>query len=412
MDINGDRLWSDIQELGRIGCNPDGSITRLSFTPQDRQAQDWLEARMADAGLLVREDAAGNLIGELSGSCPEKSCIICGSHYDTVPGGGRFDGTLGILSALEAVRRIREQGITTKRTIRLAAFKDEEGSRFGYGMVGSKAVCGMVDPAGLSSRDKDGITLEQAMTDYGCRPGELSSCRMEDAGAYLELHIEQGKVLENHGASIGIVSGIAGLVRYTVEIRGESGHAGATPMKARKDPVPAMCQWIGRVTELAEQRDSCVATVGSIAAWPGARNVICGRVVFSLDLRSIHEEDLRDIMDEMERYGAELSGLRGIRISLHQDLEIPPCRCHEPYREAIRHICRTEGYSFIELMSGAGHDCMNFKNTCPTAMIFVPSRGGLSHRKEESTSREDCACGAKVLLGLLLETAGIDDTID
>ncbi len=197
MDINEDRLWSDIQELGRIGRNSDGGITRLSFTPQDRQAQDWLETRMRDAGLAVREDAAGNLIGELYGSRPEKPCVMCGSHYDTVPEGGRFDGTLGILSALEAVRRIREQGIATERTIRLAAFKDEEGSRFGYGMVGSKSICGILDPAGLTSRDKDGISLEQAMTDYGCRPRQLASCRMEDVGAYLELHIEQGKVLED-----------------------------------------------------------------------------------------------------------------------------------------------------------------------------------------------------------------------
>ena len=159
MDINQDRLWWDIQELGRIGRSPDGGITRLAFTPQDRQAQDWLEARMRDAGLAVREDAAGNLIGELCGSRPEKPCVMCGSHYDTVPGGGQFDGTLGILSALEAVRRIREQGTVTERTIRLAAFKDEEGSRFGYGMVGSKSICGILDPEGLTSVDKDGISL-------------------------------------------------------------------------------------------------------------------------------------------------------------------------------------------------------------------------------------------------------------
>ena len=175
MDINQDRLWWDIQELGRIGRSPDGGITRLAFTPQDRQAQDWLEARMRDAGLAVREDAAGNLIGELCGSRPEKPCVMCGSHYDTVPGGGQFDGTLGILSALEAVRRIREQGTVTERTIRLAAFKDEEGSRFGYGMVGSKSICGILDPEGLTSVDKDGISLEQAMADYGCRPGQLAS---------------------------------------------------------------------------------------------------------------------------------------------------------------------------------------------------------------------------------------------
>ena len=219
-------------------------------------------------------------------------------------------------------------------------------------------------------------------------------------------------MLEDHGASIGVVSGIAGLVRYTVEIRGESGHAGATPMKARKDPVPAMCRWIDRVTELAGARESCVATVGSITAYPGARNVICERVVFSLDLRSIRQEDLREIAEEMERYGAELSSLHGVEVSLRPDQALPPCRCHEPLREAIKNICRSEGYSFMELMSGAGHDCMNFKDVCPTAMIFVPSEGGVSHRKEEFTSREDCVRGAGVLLGLLLETAGVSDKID
>lgn len=406
MDIDVDRLWSDIQELGAIGCNRDGGITRLPFTPQDRQAQDWLAAKMEAAGLSVREDAAGNLIGERCGRHPDEPCLLCGSHYDTVPGGGRFDGTLGILSALEALRTIREQNIMTDRTIRLIAFKDEEGSRFGYGMVGSKSICGILDPAGLGSTDRNGVTLEQAMTDYGCRPDMLESCRMTDAGAYLELHIEQGKVLEDHDVSVGIVSGIAGLVRYTVEILGESGHAGATPMNARKDPVTAMCRWITKVTELAEQRDSCVATVGSILTFPGACNVICGRVSFSLDLRSIHEEDLEGIMNEMEVFGRSLASLYGVEINLHQEQRLLPCHCHGPYREAIRSICEAEGYSHMELMSGAGHDCMNFKDMCPTAMIFVPSAGGLSHRKEEFTSKEACACGTQVFFRLLLMTAG------
>ena len=182
MDINQDRLWSDIQELGRIGRSPDGGITRLAFTPQDRQAQDWLEARMRDAGLAVREDAAGNLIGELCGSRPEKPCVMCGSHYDTVQGGGQFDGTLGILSALEAVRRIREQGTVTERTIRLAAFKDEEGSRFGYGMVGSKSICGILDPEGLTSVDKDGSPWNRPWLITGAGPASWLPVRWRTWG--------------------------------------------------------------------------------------------------------------------------------------------------------------------------------------------------------------------------------------
>lgn len=406
MDINTDRLWSEIDDLGRIGLTRDGGITRLPFTTLDLKARDWLSRRMGEAGLLVREDAAGTLMGELPGRNRELPCVLCGSHYDTVPEGGRFDGALGILSALEALRTMGEKGITPEHTIRLAAFRDEEGSRFGYGMTGSKSICGILDPEGLESRDRDGISLRQAMSEYGCDPGRLDSCRMTDLKAYLELHIEQGKVLEDHGASIGIVSGIAGLVRYTVEIRGESGHAGATPMEGRRDPVTAMCRWIEKVTEQAEKRDSCVATVGSVRTFPGVSNVICQRVLFSLDLRSVLEEDLEDIMEEMEAFGRQLASVQGLQVTLHLEQRLSSCRCHDPYGEAIGRICREEGFSSMKLMSGAGHDCMNFKDVCPAAMVFVPSAGGLSHRKEEFTPREDCARGAQVFYRLLLEVAG------
>lgn len=406
MDINTERLWRDIQELGSIGLQKDGGITRLPFTKEDRQAQNWLSVRMKEAGLSVREDAAGNLIGEHTGIRPELSLVVCGSHYDTVPNGGKFDGALGILSALEALRVIREKGIKLAHTIRLAAFKDEEGIRFGSGMVGSKSISGIMNISGLDSRDREGITLRQAMTAYGCSPDNLDTCRMENLKAYLELHIEQGRVLEDHGASIGIVSGIAGLVRYTVEINGVSGHAGATPMKGRKDPVPAMCRWIERVTDLAGRRKSCVATVGVVHTFPGACNVICSRVSFSLDLRSDRQEDLTEIMADMEAFGLELTSQWGVTVSLNREQELVPCLCDASYRKTIGEICEEEGYPFMELMSGAAHDCMNFREVCPVAMIFVPSAGGLSHRKEEFTSREACAQGAQVFFRLLTQMAG------
>lgn len=409
--INQERLWQDLTQLGRIGRTDAGGITRFPFTKEDREAGVYIENRMKEAGLIVRTDAAGNLIGTWKGTDETLPCVISGSHYDTVKEGGAFDGTLGILSAIEAVRTLREQGFVPKRTLRVIGFKDEEGNRFGYGMVGSKAITGRIDAAGLDSRDEDGITLFDAMKAYGLAPEHLADCKMDDAGLFVELHIEQGNVLASAHTTIGVVSGIAGLRRYTVEITGISGHAGATPMGLRHDPVPAMCTWIETVTRLATEKEGCVATVGRIETFPGVCNVICERVRFTLDIRSLREADIADIMNRMSDFGNTLPAASGIEVHMEETLRLPSLSCSEKYRALLSHICEEAGISRMPLVSGAGHDCMNFKDHCETAMIFVPSKHGWSHRKEEFTSKSDCAAGAQVLCRFLEEVLSETETL-
>lgn len=402
--INADRLWQHIEELGCIGRQADGSITRFPFTREDRKAQTLIGRYMKEAGLTVQTDAAGNLIGRWTeAGCEEKAPVLTGSHYDTVLNGGRFDGTLGVLGAIEAVQTMKEAGIRPKRPICVIGFKDEEGNRFGYGMIGSKSVCGIAREEGLQSADQDGISLREAMTGYGLKPEQIGSCRIAPVKAMLELHIEQGKVLENHKKQIGIVDGIAGLVRYRIEIAGESGHAGATPMTDRKDPVVAMSRWILKVTALAESRPSCVATVGSIRTFPGTCNIIADHVEFTLDLRSIHETDIREIMEQMQAESRMLEQELGVQIACYLEQQLAPVLCDDSIKAALQQICAAHDIPHMHLMSGAGHDSMNFKEVCPVGMIFVPSKGGYSHRKEEFTSKADCAVGAQVLMELLTQ---------
>ena len=402
--INAGRLWQHIEELGRIGRNTDGSVTRFPFTKEDLAAQKLLCQYMEGAGLSVETDAAGNLIGRWTEpGCENTPPVLTGSHYDTVLNGGRFDGTRGVLGASEAVQTMKEAGIRPAYPICVVGFKDEEGNRFGYGMIGSKSICGIVSKEGLDSEDQDGISLRQAMTAYGLQPEQVQTCRIAPVKAMLELHIEQGKVLENHHKQIGIVDGIAGLVRYRIEIHGESGHAGATPMADRKDPVVAMSRWILKVTELASDRASCVATVGSIRTFPGTCNIIADHVEFTLDLRSIHETDIREIMAQMQEESRMLEKTFGVQITCHLEQQLAPVLCDDSIKDTVQQICAAHDIPHMHLMSGAGHDSMNFKDVCPVGMIFVPSKDGYSHRKEEFTSEADCAAGAQMLMEVLIQ---------
>lgn len=414
-NINSDRLWKHLRQLAGIGKNQDGSITRFPFTPQDRQAELLILSFMEEAGLDAGRDAAGNLIGRwipeglpaVSGTSSEDAQdelapVIAGSHYDTVLEGGAFDGCLGLLGAIEAVQTLRENGFTPSCPVYVIGFKDEEGNRFGYGMVGSRSICGRIEPEGLSSCDRDGISLKDAMTAYGLDPSRLADCRIFPVRAMLELHIEQGSVLENTGCTIGIVEGIAGLERHTIRIEGNSAHAGATPMEGRQDPVTAMSRWILEVTRLAKEREHCVATVGSIQVSPGACNIICSSAEFSLDLRSLRDQDRKEIMEEMAAFEERLIRQEHVRITRWMDQEIPSAPCDDRLKSCMEEICQRNGFSFRRLMSGAGHDSMNFSGICPIGMTFVPSVGGFSHRKEEFTSGKDCAAGVQVLMEMIL----------
>ena len=404
MKINGKRLWNHLQELGKIGENSDGSVTRLAYSDEDEQAKSFIECWMKEAGLDVYIDACGNVIGTLPGQDRSLSPVVCGSHFDTVKEGGIFDGCLGVLAGIEVLQTMKENQIMPLQDIRVIGFRDEEGNRFGYGMIGSHSVCGIVDKAGLKSQDFQGRTLEDVMLSKGYQPQNYSSCYMGNIRAYLELHIEQASLLSSQGCPVGIVTGIAGLERYTMTIHGRSAHSGATPMNYRQDPVLAMSKWILKVTELAKSYPSTVATVGVIETHPGACNIICDHVTFSLDLRSLDDDVRKDIMLKMKDYEIELTEELGVSFERRLDQTLTALHCHEEIMKKIEMSCQEDNVNYQYLVSGAGHDCMNFKNLCPTGMIFVASQNhGASHCKEEFSTFEDCQIGCQILFETLVK---------
>lgn len=402
MKINEKRLWNHIQKLGQIGKASDGSVTRFPFTKEDEAAAVQLKKWMQDAGLCVAADACGNIIGTLKGADPALPPVVCGSHFDTVKEGGIFDGCLGVLAGIEVLQTIREAGMQPQRSLMVIGFRDEEGNRFGYGMIGSRSICGKVDADGLQTLDQDGITLAQAMKQAGYHPEQYAACRITPLKAYYEVHIEQADVLAAQGLSVGIVEGIAGLVRYTITIHGRSAHAGATPMHRRHDPVTAMSRWILRMTELAQQQPHTVATIGEIHTYPGACNIICDHVSFSLDLRSLDDSIRSHILHTMKEFEKTLEREQGVRVERCLKQQLPAAMCDEQLKQELESCCETLQLPILRLASGAGHDCMNFQDVCPMAMIFVRSQHeGASHCKEEYSTQKDCADGCQLLLEAL-----------
>lgn len=407
--VDADRLWRRLEELAEIGPVEGGGVTRLSFTGEERAAKDLVASYMEEAGLAVREDAVGNLIGRREGRDPDAPTALAGSHVDSVPSGGDFDGPLGVLAAIEAVRTMREEDVKTERPVEVVAFTDEEGARFGLGMIGSRALAGLLAPDDLSREDESGVTIAEAMREAGLNPDRVGEAAREPGSvhAYVELHIEQGRVLEQRNLPVGVVTGIAGPTWLRFVLRGEAGHAGATPMGSmRHDALAAAAVVIGAVEREAERSGSSVGTVGRMEVEPGGVNVIPGRATFTLDLRDI-DGNARDrlearIVDE----AARVCERRGVGLETEILQRLPPVPCSGEARDAIEAACGQLGYEPFGLPSGAGHDGMQLSGLCPIGMVFVRSRDGISHNPAEWSSKEDCAAGAEILYHTLLRLAG------
>lgn len=406
-EINADRLWSRLSELSGIGRSEGGGVTRLSFTEEERAAKDLVTSYMREAGLEVREDAAGNLIGRREGRVEGTPVVLAGSHVDSVRNGGDFDGPLGVLGAVEALQVMGERGVETERPIEVVTFTDEEGARFGFGMIGSRAMAGTLAREDLGRVDKDGVSVAGAMRDSGLDPERVGeAARPEDSVyAYVELHIEQGKILEDSNLPVGVVTGIAGPVWLRFILTGEAAHAGTTPMRLRRDALAAAAAVIGRIEKEAGRTGTSVGTVGQLDLEPGGINIIPGRVSFSLDLRDIDEE----VRDRVEaRIAAEVARLceeRGIALETETLQRLRPVPCSDLVRGAAGAACEALGLEPFELASGAGHDGMHLAGLCPVGMIFVRSKNGLSHNPDEWSSKEDCADGVEVLYRTLIELA-------
>jgi allantoate deiminase len=409
--IDGERLWRRISDLGEIGSQDEGGVTRLSFTDEERAAKDKVISYMKEAGLSVREDAAGNLFGRREGRNPDSPSVLIGSHVDSVYNGGNFDGPLGVLAGIEVLHAMEEQGIEAEHPVEVVAFTDEEGARFSFGMIGSRALAGRLTPEDLTEHeDGGGVSIAEAMRAYGLDPERIGEAARPAGSvkAYVELHIEQGRVLENEDLPAGVVTGIAGPVWLRFSIEGETGHAGATPMSLRRDALAASAEIMGLIEAEASGTGTSVGTVGQLSLEPGGINIIPGRVEFSLDLRDIDEE-VRDGVETRILEGAkEICRRRGVELETETLQRLAPAPCSELVRDAVAGACERVGIRAHALSSGAGHDGMQLTELCPMGMIFVRSRDGVSHSPDEWSSREDCAEGSHVLYWTVLDLAGGD----
>jgi allantoate deiminase len=383
-------LTAELEDAARIGADA-GGVSRFAWTPELAQANEWLLARLHALGLETQVDAAGNVIGRWDEG--EGTAVLVGSHLDTVPRGGRFDGALGVLSALESVRTLKAEGVALKRPLWIVSFNDEEGSRFQTGMLGSRAFVGDLD---LDDWRKRGV--DEAMSAAGYDFERLPEARAVDrVGAYLEVHIEQGPVLEQEGIDIGIVTGIAGMLGFRVRLIGEANHAGTTPMAVRRDALAGAARVVLALREAALKRGDITANVGVLTVTPGGFNVIPGVAEFTIDVRAGEPEVFSSldalVLETLER----VAGEEQLGVEVSETHRKPPTPLDPDLQDLLAESAAEVGASARRMPSGAGHDAMVLAKRVPAAMLFVPSRGGISHSPEEFTAPELCELGAKVL---------------
>lgn len=396
-----------LESLASFGADERGGVTRLLYTQPWLDAQTFLAGRMRRAGLEPRFDRAGNLYGRLPGTLPDAPVVLTGSHIDTVASGGRYDGAYGVAAGLLALDYLKRTYGAPLRTLEVVSLCEEEGSRFPLAYWGSGNVTGAYRLEEASGpADADGITLAEAMASSGFGRGDQPDCRRYDLGAYVELHIEQGIVLERTGHSIGLVTTIVGQKRYAFTVTGSTNHAGTTPMSMRSDALAGVAEMIAALeTAAAEAGDPLVATVGRLEVVPNTPNVIPGEVRFTLDLRHDRGEELdRFAAGTLERIEA-IAARRGLSLKRQAWLETEPTPMHAGLGSLLERVCRDKRLPVLPMVSGAGHDAQLFAPICPTAMLFVPSRGGISHSPDEYTSPELLAKGAAALAACLYELA-------
>lgn len=401
LSVNGSRLNASIDRLARIGRLPNGDICRLAFTPEDLQARYLVQQWMVEAGMTVRTDAAGNLIGRYEGTVEGAPAIGTGSHIDTVPSGGPYDGVLGVLAGIEVVRTLRDHKMRLKHPIEVIVFTDEESS-----MIGSQAIAGTVlMNAPERYQPKVGQPIESCLEAIGGDWDALPTARRsrEDLVAFVELHVEQGAVLEHNQTEIGVVQGVVGMLRQLITIQGQANHAGTTPMDMRQDALVAAAKVILSVQEIALGMPSQpVATVGYLTVAPNAVNIVPGTVELSVDMRDLSQDCLDSMMSRLMRQ------LDAIAAETQTEINIAPVLCVQPtpaaplVQKTIEAVCQTAGYSYRYMPSRAGHDSLEIGRITDMGMIFVPSQEGLSHSGAEYTSPEQCTQGAEVLLKTLI----------
>lgn len=400
--INEERLLQQLATLAKIGKTPEGGISRFSFTAEEMEANDYVKQLMVAAGMTVSIDAIGNVIGEINGDI-DAPAIVLGSHIDTVPNGGQYDGALGVLSAIEVIQSLQEQQISLQHPVKVIAFKDEEGTRFQFGMIGSRAAAGTLQFEDLKRTDQQGISIAEAMQQVGLDPINVEQAKFSNVQCYLELHIEQGKVLEQANVGVGVVTGIAGPLWQQITLKGLAEHAGATPMLIRRDALVGASLLIAKIEQLANQYPAAVATVGKLSMSPNGVNVIPGEVTFTVDIRDIDVEIRNALEQEIQHAAQTIAQERQLTLSIDTLQRVAPVKCDTELQQIIAQAIADSGQQVVYLPSGAGHDAMQFNGQFPIAMIFVQSKDGISHNPQEFSFAEDIIAGANILKQTLLQ---------
>ena len=404
--IDGARLWQSLMDLARIGGTPKGGVCRIALTDLDRQGRDLFVQWAREAGCSIRIDAIGNIFARRAGADDSLPPVMTGSHIDTQPTGGKFDGNYGVMAGLEVVRTLNAAGVRTRAPIEVAVWTNEEGSRFVPVMMGSGVFAGAFTlEHALAQRDAQGVSVAEALAAIGYA-GQAGAAPA--VGAYFEAHIEQGPVLENHERVIGVVQAALGQRWYDVTVQGMEAHAGPTPMELRQDALLAASALVAEVNRIALDRlPHARGTVGSLEVHPNSRNVIPGRVKLSVDLRAPDDAQLLDMDAALRAACARIAAERGLAIDVEQVVYFPPQPFTPHLVEAVRANAADLGYSCMDVVSGAGHDAVYVARVAPAAMIFVPCADGISHNEIEDADPAHLEAGCNVLLRAMLASAGV-----
>lgn len=402
--VDGDRLWRSLMDLAMIGATPKGGVCRLALTDEDRRARELFVEWARAAGCSIRVDPIGNIFARRGGRDPDRPVVMTGSHIDTQPTGGKFDGNYGVLAGLEVLRRLNDLGIETEAPVEIVVWTNEEGSRFVPVMMGSAVFAGAValDDA-RAARDGDGISVGEALDRIGFAG---PSCDRPAIDSYFEAHIEQGPVLEDAGRTIGIVTGALGQRWFDCEVTGFEAHAGPTPMELRRDALQAAAVLIRRVVEIAlVHAPHARGTVGQVQVHPNSRNVIPGGIIFSVDFRA-PDDAMLDAMEQAFRKAmSAVASDHKVDVALRETSRFAALRFDAGCIAEVAAAARDLGADAMEIVSGAGHDAIHIATCAPSAMIFVPCAGGVSHNELEDADPADLAAGANILLRCILNRA-------
>lgn len=403
LETNGQRLWDSLMAMAEIGATANGGSSRLALSGEDAAGRslfvEWAEAE----GLTIARDAIGNLFARRAGS-EDRPPVVIGSHLDTQPKGGRFDGVLGVLAALEAVRTLNENDIATRAPIEIANWTNEEGARFTPAMLGSSVFTGaMALEDGLAREDIHGGSLQESLAQTG-EAGDTPLGRELDA--YFELHIEQGPVLEDNANTIGVVTGGQAIRWLDVRVTGKAGHAGTTPMAVRRDALFAAAELVRTVENRVAETPDLLATIGEFHIDYGSRNTIAANLAFTLDLRHPQDAEVDTAAGDLDALFADIAERRGVACELSTHWRSPALPFDRDCVAHVREAAQALGCRWQDMISGAGHDAFHLARHCPTAMIFIPCADGLSHHEAESIEPEHAKIGADVLLNAALARAG------